>query len=403
VLKETFVLIWNRSSAYQPEHEGVYCWAMHILRHQAIRRLKSRPRLTDSTPEFDLEAPEGPIAALRQMSPEEREILALGFFDGLTQSEIAQRLEEPLATIKAHAVHALTKLRPSVSDDPLEGFAAQYALGGLAAGPEQSLFEAVRRHYGLAQSLREFKQISADLSLALHRQVPPPALKKAILKKVPAITLHHIVNFPTMSSSSWSLPVAAVCVILVLIVEEWRLSSYSSALNEAKKSAQQQSTDNSNLTAKVDDLTLKLSKLQTDRNDLDDQLTSLKQHYAKLWSVAPEKVVMKVLNGQQGAYRKYQVIVVWNPETREGLLVCNDLPTSQVGRDLQLWILPKNQKPVSGGLVNNNPPHPGGVRFTPEDNTEDLNVQLEFNITEETVGGSPQPEGPVFFSTKSAG
>ncbi len=50
-------------------------------------------------------------SALGQLSDEQRQVLHLAYFDGLTQAEIAEKLEEPLGTIKARAARGIARLR----------------------------------------------------------------------------------------------------------------------------------------------------------------------------------------------------------------------------------------------------------------------------------------------------
>jgi RNA polymerase sigma-70 factor (ECF subfamily) len=48
---------------------------------------------------------------MQQLSGEQRQVLRLAYFDGLTQVEIAEKLEEPLGTIKARAARGMARLR----------------------------------------------------------------------------------------------------------------------------------------------------------------------------------------------------------------------------------------------------------------------------------------------------
>jgi len=54
--------------------------------------------------------------AVSQLSPEQRRVIELAFFRGLTQSEIAENLGEPLGTIKARARRGLLKLKDILGD-----------------------------------------------------------------------------------------------------------------------------------------------------------------------------------------------------------------------------------------------------------------------------------------------
>ena len=53
-------------------------------------------------------------SALDELSPEQRQVLNLAYFDGLTQVEIAEKLAQPLGTIKARAHRGMARLRATL-------------------------------------------------------------------------------------------------------------------------------------------------------------------------------------------------------------------------------------------------------------------------------------------------
>ncbi len=53
--------------------------------------------------------------AVRRLSPSQKEAIDLAFFAGLTQSEIAEKLHEPLGTVKARIRRGMTKLKEIIS------------------------------------------------------------------------------------------------------------------------------------------------------------------------------------------------------------------------------------------------------------------------------------------------
>ena len=132
VLQDTFLRCWNGAERYDPDRGQVMAWLTGVTRHRAIDLLRSRPhqaRLREGGP---LPAPDrlaGPrqpdagetvllrramTTALAALSPAQREAIELAYFDGLTQTEIAQRQGEPLGTVKSRMRSGLERLRAAL-------------------------------------------------------------------------------------------------------------------------------------------------------------------------------------------------------------------------------------------------------------------------------------------------
>ena len=135
VLQEAFLLIWNRAGSYEPRLGKPVGWAVAILRNKAIDRLRSRQRrarLMDEATRSELwsagelPAPVGvsgmDAAVVRQallsLPAEQREAIELAFLGGLSQSEIAETLEQPLGTIKARIRRGMLRLRELLAEGP---------------------------------------------------------------------------------------------------------------------------------------------------------------------------------------------------------------------------------------------------------------------------------------------
>jgi RNA polymerase sigma-70 factor (ECF subfamily) len=126
ILQDAFVEVWTRAKSYDADRGGARAWVLAIARNRAIDRLRRRgavarmvsgaanePTATGTTPLELVEqrqAREKIQEALRELTPEQRQVLELGYFEGLSQSEIAARLNEPLGTIKTRVRAALQKL-----------------------------------------------------------------------------------------------------------------------------------------------------------------------------------------------------------------------------------------------------------------------------------------------------
>ena len=131
VLQDVFVQIWEKAPLYDATRGKPLTWAITLTRNKAIDRLRStqrRNRLRDevereagTAEQFDeknsLEAvqavEQGALvrAAMAKLSEDQKHALELAFFSGLTQIEIAERLKEPLGTIKARIRRGMMRLR----------------------------------------------------------------------------------------------------------------------------------------------------------------------------------------------------------------------------------------------------------------------------------------------------
>jgi len=126
VVEETFWQAWQRAASYDVSRGTVRTWLLTIARSRALDRLRVRNRRRDETPVtadvaiderdplLDLEGRERRdlvLSALNELPPDQRRALELAYFRGLTQSEIAETLGEPLGTIKTRMRLGMMKLR----------------------------------------------------------------------------------------------------------------------------------------------------------------------------------------------------------------------------------------------------------------------------------------------------
>ena len=127
VVEETFWQVWQRASAYDASRGTVRTWILTIGRSRALDRLRSRKRnredvTTDlslvrdprADPAQEVEGAERRqlvYSALCELPEDQRRALELAYFRGLSQSEIAEFLGEPLGTIKTRMRLGMQKLR----------------------------------------------------------------------------------------------------------------------------------------------------------------------------------------------------------------------------------------------------------------------------------------------------
>jgi RNA polymerase sigma-70 factor (ECF subfamily) len=128
VLESAFYQAWRQADRYEPGRGTVATWILTIVRSRALDRLRARRRLreeplvagTDGGAEFGVVARDGAedaerrelvADALRTLPPEQREVVELAYFSGLSQTEIAERTGQPLGTVKTRTRLAGQKLR----------------------------------------------------------------------------------------------------------------------------------------------------------------------------------------------------------------------------------------------------------------------------------------------------
>lgn len=137
VVLDSFHQVWRRASQFAADRGSAQTWLLTIVRNRAIDRLRSRA--STERPSEDLAAlPVSALPAARGASPEEsslqaqqrrtivaalerlpaatRRALELAYFEGLSHSEIAARLGEPLGTVKTRIRRGLQVLRASLPE-----------------------------------------------------------------------------------------------------------------------------------------------------------------------------------------------------------------------------------------------------------------------------------------------
>jgi RNA polymerase sigma-70 factor (ECF subfamily) len=133
VVQDVFLQMWHKAATYDTSRGSVFAWAATLTRNRAIDRVRMRKRRTELLAESAAELQPasggeddsagslwarekaGAVrAALTSLAPEQQKAVELAFFSGLTQQEIATRLNEPLGTIKARIRRGLMKLRTTL-------------------------------------------------------------------------------------------------------------------------------------------------------------------------------------------------------------------------------------------------------------------------------------------------
>ncbi|HUY72441.1 MAG TPA: sigma-70 family RNA polymerase sigma factor [Gaiellaceae bacterium] len=134
-VQEAFLAVWRGASRFIPERAKASTWIMTLVHRRAVDLVRREERRrADPLPETETEAG-GPSAAdsawlrlerervqdaLSRLPDQQREAIELAYYGGFTQSELAERLGEPLGTIKSRMFTGLARLR-ELLETPLEG------------------------------------------------------------------------------------------------------------------------------------------------------------------------------------------------------------------------------------------------------------------------------------------
>lgn len=128
VAQDAFHAVWRRARTYRAERGSVRAWLLAIARNAAIdwRRTRGKRQARDAAideavalvEEVAVEdrvittlRAERVRAAVAMLPPEQREVLSLAFWSGLSQTEIAARTSVPLGTVKSRVRLGMAKLR----------------------------------------------------------------------------------------------------------------------------------------------------------------------------------------------------------------------------------------------------------------------------------------------------
>lgn len=130
VTQLTMIDVWRRGPTFDPARASVTTWLLMIARSRAIDHLRRRvpepfdPETVatfvdrDSEDEADRLLERWRVAALiSQLPKNEGRLLAMRFYDGLSQSQIAERTGLPLGTVKLRMRQAFTRLREAIDHE----------------------------------------------------------------------------------------------------------------------------------------------------------------------------------------------------------------------------------------------------------------------------------------------
>ena len=137
LLQEVFVQAWEKADQYDPSRGTVYSFLVTMARNKAIDVTRSKAYKNQSkedhiindftlelqhdnpNPHEEIELHERAVKvreALSQLKKDEREVLYISYFHGLSQSEIAEKISIPLGTVKYRMRQGMIKLRDMLAE-----------------------------------------------------------------------------------------------------------------------------------------------------------------------------------------------------------------------------------------------------------------------------------------------
>lgn len=134
IMQEVLVQVWQKAHLYEPAKGKPLTWVTTMARNRAIDRIRAKQRRSRLNDDFEQETrplqPEfvedtGALvtanendrvvqSAVMELTPDQREAIQLAYFGGLTQTEIAEKLREPLGTVKARIRRGVQRLEQVV-------------------------------------------------------------------------------------------------------------------------------------------------------------------------------------------------------------------------------------------------------------------------------------------------
>lgn len=138
--QDIFLNIWLKAGSYRTDRGEPRAWIMSVAHHKVIDLIRARRRAITMTDPKDYETldllPSGQVPtdeeaernlererirrALQVLPEAQQQVIILAYFEGYSQSEIAERLNQPLGTVKTRVRLAMQKLRAELEQDVVD-------------------------------------------------------------------------------------------------------------------------------------------------------------------------------------------------------------------------------------------------------------------------------------------
>jgi RNA polymerase sigma-70 factor (ECF subfamily) len=133
-VQETFLRVWSRAQSFDAERGALGPWILTVARNRAIDYLRSidgrmaaasldldrldHPALFSASDDsaISLDRARKLKSAFEKLNPNQRLVIELAYFEGLSQTEMADRMKQPLGTVKTWVRSALKALREQLME-----------------------------------------------------------------------------------------------------------------------------------------------------------------------------------------------------------------------------------------------------------------------------------------------
>jgi RNA polymerase sigma factor (sigma-70 family) len=133
-VQDAFLAVWRSAAGFLPERAKASTWILTLVHRRAVdlvrreQRRRTEPLEPEQHPATDASDEEAAVRfyrravqdALVQLPADQRQAIELAYYGGLSQSEVAERLGQPLGTIKSRTFAGLTRLRELLREAGVE-------------------------------------------------------------------------------------------------------------------------------------------------------------------------------------------------------------------------------------------------------------------------------------------
>lgn len=136
IVQDAFLSIWRKASSYQAQHGSVQSWVQAIVRHRAIDKIRASAHREYQWTPLQAENEQDPPSeqpdvweqawqseqhriiheVMVQIPSEQREVIELAYFGGLTHAEISEQCQIPLGTVKGRMRLGLQKMKTLLAE-----------------------------------------------------------------------------------------------------------------------------------------------------------------------------------------------------------------------------------------------------------------------------------------------